>query len=74
MTDEDFLAEFVGAIGVDPAIVTLDTPLKSSEFWDSVAYLSIMTLVDDRMDVVLDPQLVADAETLREILEKARQG
>ena len=74
MTDDDFLAEFVGATGAEPANITLDTPLKVSEFWDSVAYLTVMTLVDDRMGVVLDPDFVADAETLREILERARRS
>ena len=74
MSDEEFLTLFLEAIGADPGSLTLDSPLSSSGNWDSVAYLSVMALVDERMGVVLDPQMLVEADTPRAILELARQG
>jgi acyl carrier protein len=74
MTDEEFLTQFTEAIGADAGTVALDTPLISCGNWDSVAYLAVMTLMDERMGVVLSPDALVEAETPRAILEQARQG
>lgn len=74
MSDDDFLLQFSEAIGEANGSVTLDTPLSSIEMWDSVAYLSVMALVDEKMAVALDPEMMIAAETPRAILELARGG
>jgi acyl carrier protein len=74
MSDEEFLVQFVESIGAAPGSVQLDTPLRSIEVWDSVAYLNVMALVDERLGVVLDPESLIAAETPRSILEQARKG
>jgi acyl carrier protein len=74
MTDEKFLSEFTEALGADSGSLTLDTPLETIELWDSVAYLSVMTLVDEAMGVVLNPEQLLNAKTPRSILEMARSG
>ncbi len=74
MTDLDFLAQFVEAIGADPGAVQLDTELSSVDVWDSVAYLAAMTLVDEHFGVALNPEALVSATTPASILEMARQG
>lgn len=74
MTEDQFVSLFAEAIGADPAMLTLDTPLQQLEMWDSVAYLAVMTMVDEQMEVVLPPDVLTGAKTAREILAKARQG
>jgi acyl carrier protein len=74
MSDDEFLPHFIEAIGADNGAVTLDTPLSSIEVWDSIAYLNVMALVDEKMGVTLDPELMVAAETPRAILEQARKG
>jgi acyl carrier protein len=72
MTEDRFLSLFAEAIGEDPSTLTLDTPLRQLEVWDSVAYLAVMAMVDEQMEVVLPPDFLVSAQTAREILAKAR--
>ena len=74
MTEDRFLALFAEAIGADSSTLTLDTPLQGMEMWDSVAYLAVMAMVDEQMEVALPPDSLVSSKTPREILEKARQG
>lgn len=74
MSDEEFLQQFSEAIGAPPDGITLDTPLSALETWDSVAYLAVMTLVDEKLGVALSPESLVAAQTPGEILAQARQG
>jgi acyl carrier protein len=74
MTDDQFLSQFTEALGADSGTLTLDTRLDTVELWDSVAYLSVMTLVDESMGVALNPEQLVSATTPRSILEMARSG
>ena len=72
MTDEQFLSQFTEALGADPGSLTLDTQLNTVELWDSVAYLSVMTMVDESLGVAINPDQLVQAGTPRSILEIAR--
>jgi len=74
MSEDQFVSLFTEAIGADPSAFTLDTPLRQLDIWDSVAYLAVMTMVDEHMNVVLPPDFLVGATTAREILARARQG
>ena len=72
MTDQDFLVFFAEAVGADEELIKLDTELASLEGWDSVAYLSTMTFLDEKMGVVLNPDQMLEAVTVEDILKTAR--
>lgn len=74
MTDSEFLSQFVEAIGADPGSIALDTDLSTVEVWDSVAYLAVMTLIDEQMGVPLRPEQLVAAATPASILEMARKS
>lgn len=62
------------AIGADPGSIALDTDLSTVEVWDSVAYLAVMTLIDEQMGVPLRPEQLVAAATPASILEMARKS
>ena len=72
MTDQDFIGFFAEAVGADEGSIGLDTELASLEGWDSVAYLSTMTFLDEQMGVVLNPDQMLEAVTVSDILKMAR--
>lgn len=74
LTDSEFLTQFVESIGADPGSVQLETDLSSVDVWDSVAYLAVMTLVDEHFGVVLNPESLVAATTPASILALARNG
>jgi acyl carrier protein len=74
MTDEDFLRFFADAVGAAEGSVSLDTELQTLEGWDSVAYLSTMTYLDENLGVAVSPDQLVEAKTTADILKLARVG
>jgi hypothetical protein len=74
LPEADFLEKFTEALGADPGTIALDTPLNGVELWDSVAYLAVLTMVDESLGVALPPEQLVAAETPRAILEMALAG
>jgi acyl carrier protein len=74
MTDEDFLRFFADAVGAAEGSVHLDTELQTLEGWDSVAYLSTMTYLDENLGVAVSPDQLVEAKTVADILKLARAG
>ena len=72
MTDEDFLRFFTDAVGAGEGSVKLDTELQSLEGWDSVAYLSTMTYLDENLGVAVSPDQLVEAKKVADILNFAR--
>lgn len=69
MTRSEFIAELADAIGADPSELNEATVLESLEAWDSVAYLSTLVLIDDRLRLNLRPEQLRDAVTLGDIVK-----
>jgi acyl carrier protein len=44
------------------------------EGWDSVAYLSTMTYLDENLGVAVSPDQLVEAKTVADILKLARAG
>lgn len=72
MTDEEFLKEFSEVLAVEEGSLTLDTPLAGLPEWDSVAYLSTMVFLDEKMHVNLSPDAMIECKTAGELLSVAR--
>jgi acyl carrier protein len=72
MTDSDFLQFFADAVGAGEGTVQMDTELSSLEGWDSVAYLSTMTFLDENLGVAVTPDQLLEAVKVSDILTFAR--
>ena len=68
MTTQEFTAEFAEMLNLSPGDLTPDTHLDSLESWDSVAYLSAMVLIDEKLSVKVRPDIFYKAEKFRDIL------
>jgi acyl carrier protein len=66
---KQFLEEFADMLGVSPAELTPSTQLSSLENWDSVAYLSTMVLLDEKVGVAISPDDLTTARTVQDILK-----
>lgn len=68
MTREDFTREFSEILSVDPHQLTLDTDLTEIPEWDSVAYLSAMVLIDEKLAIIIRPDALSNAKTFGDII------
>ena len=64
-----FLIEFADMLGLSAADLTPSTQLSSLENWDSVAYLSTMVLLDEKVGVAISPDDLTAARTVQDILD-----
>jgi acyl carrier protein len=68
MTRADFTREFAEILNANPEDLKPETQMSSFETWDSVAYLSAMILVDEKLSVKTRPDMLSRAQTFGDIL------
>jgi len=65
-----FIQLFCEAIERDPAaVITMSDRLDQISEWDSLGVLSFISLVDDRLQVTLDSELLHGAVTVGDLCE-----
>lgn len=72
MTRDDFSREFAEMLNIDAANLAPETELASLPEWDSVAYLSTLVLIDDKLAFQIRPDTIAAAQTFQDILEAVK--
>ena len=50
MNVQDFIEKFAEAIEVDSADLTAETEFRNLDEWDSVAYLSVIAMIDEEYE------------------------
>ena len=68
MTSDEFLKELAEVLLVEPGTLSPATELASLETWDSVAYLSVIVMIDDKLGVAMPSEVLNDAKTVGDIL------
>lgn len=53
--EEKFLSQLAEVLELeDPSILSFETNFRDLEQWDSLAYLSIIAMIDEEYDVVIE--------------------
>jgi acyl carrier protein len=64
---EDFIEKFAEAIELeDASILSADTEFRNLDEWNSLAYLSVIALLDEEFDVQIE---MADFKKLKTVQE-----
>lgn len=69
MNADDMLALIAEGLEVDPGAITLDTQIKDVDEWNSIGWLTIMSLADERLNVQIGSQDVRGFRTAGEVVE-----
>jgi acyl carrier protein len=72
LTRHEFTRDFADMLGIDPAQLLPETDLTALPEWDSVAYLSAMVLIDEKLAITIRPDLLSNAKAFDEILAAVR--
>lgn len=65
----EFLAAFEENLDLAPGTLTLETEYKDLPEWDSLAQLSLMTVIEDLYGKVIDPALIRNSRTVGQLLD-----
>lgn len=71
MDRKDFLLALDEMLEFDPGTLTGDEVLETLENWDSLAVISFIALVDEKLGVVLEGEKLAKAKTVSDLLALA---
>ena len=69
MNVQDFIEKFAEAIEVDSADLTAETEFRNLDEWDSVAYLSVIAMIDEEYDMQIEMPTFKTLKTLGDIAE-----
>jgi acyl carrier protein len=74
MRTEEFTREFAEMLSIDPANLNAETDLTALEEWDSVAYISALVLIDEKLGIAVRPEIISNSQTFGEILIAVQAG
>lgn len=69
MTSEEFLAEIKEALELDDLDIKLDDNFREYEEWDSLTFLTLMTLMNENHGVALDIDTFNGISTWRDLYQ-----
>lgn len=69
MTVQQLLDLFAEALEIEPGSLTLDTKIADVDEWNSLGWLTIMSLVDERLNVELSAREIRGFTTARDVVE-----
>ena len=69
MNTEDFISKFAEALEIeDASALTAATEFRSLDEWDSLAYLSVIAMLDEEYDLQIENAAFKQLKTLGDIL------
>ena len=69
MDVQNFIEKFAEAIDVDANELTAETEFRNLDEWDSVAYLSVIAMIDEEYDMQIEMPTFKTLKTLGAIAE-----
>lgn len=67
--EDQFLTNVKEALEIEDREISLDDEFRSYEEWTSIAFLSLIAMIDEEYDVILTGNKFKTMETLRDVLE-----
>lgn len=72
MTDTEIIELLAEALEVDASALQTDTAIADVEEWNSLGWLSVMSLLDERFDVSLSAAEIRAMRTVADVLQHVR--
>jgi acyl carrier protein len=72
MNDQEMLALFAEGLEVDVATLSSDTVIADVDEWNSLGWLTIMSLVDEQLGVQLSAQEIRSFVRARDVMDALR--
>ncbi len=69
MNIQSFIENFAEAIDAESSELTVDTEFRSLDEWDSVAYLSVIAMMDDEYGIQIEMPIFKTLKTLGDLAE-----
>ena len=71
--EEQFLQKFKEVLEVTDRNLSLSDKFRSYEEWDSLAFLSLIAMIDEEYDVIIDGKDFKQLETVADIQQAIKE-
>jgi acyl carrier protein len=69
MSNNELLELFAEGLEVDASALSPDTRIADVEEWNSIGWLTIMSLVDERLGVQIESKAIRGFQTVQEVID-----
>lgn len=69
MNAQDFIEKFAEAIEVEAAELSTETEFRTLDQWDSMAYLSVIAMIDEEYDMQIEQLEFKKLLTLQALMD-----
>ena len=70
MTINEFIEKFAEAVEIeDASVLSANTEFRNLEEWSSLAYLSVIALLDEEFDVQIEMEDFKKLKTIQEVFD-----
>lgn len=69
MNVQEFIEKFAEAIDTEASALTAETEFRTLDEWDSVAYISVIAMMDEEYDIQIEMPTFKTLKTLGAIAE-----
>ncbi|HYW07850.1 MAG TPA: acyl carrier protein [Longimicrobium sp.] len=69
MNEQELIGLFAEALEVEESSLTPDTRIADVEEWNSIGWLTIMSLVDEQLGVQIESKAIRGFKSVREVID-----
>lgn len=73
MSNNELLELFAEGLEVDASSLSPETRINDVEEWNSIGWLTIMSLVDERLGVQIESKAIRAFQTVQEVIDYLNQ-
>ena len=73
MSNDEMMELFAEGLEVDASTLTPETRIGDVEEWNSIGWLTIMSLVDERLGVQIESKAIRGFQTVQEVIDYLNQ-
>jgi acyl carrier protein len=73
MSNNELLELFAEGLEVDASSLSPETRINDVEEWNSIGWLTIMSLVDERLGVQIESKAIRGFQTVQEVIDYLNQ-
>lgn len=71
--EEKFIELFKETLEIEDGEVTLDTVFRDLDKWDSLAFLSVIAMIDEEYDLVIEGNDFRELKTISDLVEEIKK-
>ena len=71
--EKEFISRFKEALEINDQVITLDTRFRNLENWSSLSFLSILAMIDEEYDVVIEGNDFRDLITVEDLIKEIKK-